>query len=206
MRRATVGKRRATLADPAVLAARLDALDAPKMTALNRFVAKLRAVHGRVPHVDPFDGGTAARLLILLESPGPTMPDVGFVSRDNPTGTGANLTRFLAEAGIDRGETVIWNAVPWIIHAPGAKNRAPNRAEIAAGLAVLPPFLDLLPKLKAAVLAGRVAGQAAPAIAAACPNLPVFPMPHPSPTYVCTSPEVPARIQAALKAARGVLR
>lgn len=174
---------------------------------LERLVKALRAESGRaVPGFDPCDGGADARLLLLLETPGPRIDRAGgVVSRDNPTGTGRNLRRFLEAAGIGRADTVIWNAVPWVIHAPGARNRAPRAAEVQAGLAALPRLLDLLPRLKVAVLAGRVAGQARGLLEAARPGLAVLAMPHPSPTIVCTSPAVPARIAATLAAARALL-
>lgn len=174
--------------------------------ALDRYVAALRLRHGAVPDVDPCDGGTDARLLLLLETPGPGTEPLRFVSRDNPTGTAANIRRFTAAAGLDRSETVIWNAVPWVIHAPGARNRPPRRGEVAAGLAELPGFLALLPRLVAVVLAGRVAAQARPGIAAARPDLALFEMPHPSPTIVCTSPAIPARIAATLRDAARACR
>jgi uracil-DNA glycosylase len=158
-----------------------------------------------VPDVDPFDGGTEARLLLLLETPGPGSAPLRFVSRDNPTGTAANIRRFFGEAGIDRADSVIWNAVPWVIHAPGARNRTPRRGEVAAGLAELPAFLALLPRLTVAVLAGRVAAEARLVIAAVRPGLPAIEMPHPSPTIVCTSPAIPARIRAALAEASALL-
>jgi uracil-DNA glycosylase len=197
----------APLADPGVLAARRAALAEPHMAPLAAFAARLRAATGRpVPDADPADGGTGARLLLLLETPGPAILRTALVSRDNPAPTAANLRRFLAAAGIARAETLIWNAVPFVIHAPGARNRAPGTAERTAGLALLPPLLDLLSHLAVAVLAGRAAGAAAPALAATRPGLPVIPMPHPSPTYVCTSPEVPRRIAAALAEAAALLR
>lgn len=196
---------RGTLAGPAVLAERAVARGAPHVAALNRFVAKLRARHGDVPDIDPFDGGAEARLLLLLETPGPGAAPLRFVSRDNPTGTAANIRRFTDGAGIARADTVIWNAVPWVIHAPGARNRAPRRSEIVAGQAELPAFLALLPRLMVTVLAGRVAAGARPVIAAARPGLPVIEMPHPSPTIVCTSPAIPGRIRAALAEAAAIL-
>ncbi len=110
-----------------------------------------------------------------------------------------------SEAGLARRDTIIWNAVPQVIHAPGARNRAPRRAEVATGLAELPGFVALLPRLRAVVLAGRVAGAARAVLAAARPDLTVLEMPHPSPTFVCTSPAVPARIRAALAEAAAVL-
>jgi uracil-DNA glycosylase len=196
----------APLADPAVLIARRAALTAPHMMPLAHFADLLRDRTGRaVPDADSADGGTAARLLLLLETPGPSMPVTGFVSSDNPTPTGANLRRFLGAAGIARADLLIWNAVPFLIHAPGARNRAPRAAEHAAGLALLPPLLELLPRLAVAVLAGRFAGRATPALQAARPGMPVLAMPHPSPVYTCTNPELPRRIIAVLAEAAKLL-
>lgn len=189
----------------AELDARAALLGRGEVRALEPYRASLAAPGRRVPCFDPLDGGAAARLLLLLETPGPGPDPLRFVSRDNPTGTARNLRRFLQEAGIARANTLLWNAVPWIVHAPGARNRPLRRGEIADGLATLPALLALLPHLCAVVLAGRVAGEAAPVIAAARPALPRFAMPHPSPTFVCTSPAVPERIRAALaEAARAI--
>ncbi|WP_258042830.1 uracil-DNA glycosylase [Sphingomonas sp. NBWT7] len=159
-----------------------------------------------MPGFDPADGGAAARVLLLLETPGPDprpgrAPRDGaprIVSRDNATGTARNLARFLGAAGIARADTLLWNAVPWIVHAPGARNRALRRGEIVAGQALLPPFLALLPRLRVVVLAGRVAGEARDLVAETRPHVMVLAMPHPSPTHVCTSPNVPARITSVL--------
>lgn len=178
--------------------------DAPYLTPLRAYAADLRARHGEVPDVDPADGGAEARLLLLLETPGPHIRRTGIVSADNPSGTGRNLRRFLAVTGLPRWERVIWNAVPWVIHA-GGPNRAPRTAEVREGIAELPEFLALLPRLEVAVLAGRVAGLAAPLIRAARPGAAVLAMPHPSPTYVCTSPDVPRRIAAVLAEAAVLL-
>ncbi len=169
------------------------------MRPLAAFAVRLRMETGRpVPDVDPADGGANARLLLLLETPSPTIGTTGLVSRDNSTPTGRNLRGFLEAAGLPRADTLIWNTVPFVIHAPGARNRAPKPGEVRDGLRWLPPLLDLLPRLAVVVLAGRVAGHALPVLRDARPNLPVLTMPHPSPTIVCTSPTVPARITAAL--------
>lgn len=186
-------------------ARRLDALRAPHMLPLERFRAELEARHGPTPRCDPFDGGAAAECLLLLETPGPRGDAVRFVSRDNPTGTARNITRFCQAAGLDRCQMVIWNAVPWMIHQPGARNRAPTRAEIAAGLAELPGFLALLPALRVAVLSGRIAAQAEPVVAAALPGMPILAMPHPSPVYVVTAPDIAGRLIATLAAAAAIL-
>lgn len=173
--------------------------DAPHVRPLRAFARMIAAERGAaVPDPDPLDGGVEARLLLLLETPGPSIGRTGFVSRDNATGTAANLFRFLAEAGIARRDTLIWNAVPWVIHAPGALNRAPRRSEATAAAPYFAPLLALLPRLAVVVPAGRFAHEAAAPLAALRPDLPVVPIPHPSPTYVCTSPSVRERILAGL--------
>ncbi len=173
-----------------------DALHVQPLRAFARTIAAERGA--AVPDPDPLDGGVEARLLLLLETPGPSIGRTGFVSRDNATGTAANLFRFLAEAGIARRDTLIWNAVPWVIHAPGALNRAPRRSEAAAAAPYFAPLLALLPRLVVVVPAGRFAHEAAAPLAALRPDLPVVPIPHPSPTYVCTSPSVRERILVGL--------
>lgn len=195
-----------SLADPDALAARRALIAVPHIAPIRALAERISAERGApVPVPDPLDGGVAARMLLLLETPGPAVLRTGFVTRDSANGTAANLFRFLAEAGIARTDTLIWNAVPWLIHAAGARNRAPRQAEVAAAALYLAPLLDLLPRLAVAVLAGRFAAGAAPAIAALRPDLPVIRVPHPSPTYVCTSPEVPARIRRGLAEAAAIL-
>ncbi|CAO4193016.1 hypothetical protein LFADAHJC_LOCUS1352 [Methylorubrum extorquens] len=173
--------------------------DAPHVRPLRAFARVIAAERGAaVPDPDPLDGGVEARLLLLLETPGPSIGRTGFVSRDNPTGTAANLFRFLAEAGIARQDTLIWNAVPWVIHASGALNRAPRRAEASAAAPYFAPLLALLPRLAVVVPAGRFAREASAPLSALRPELPVVAIPHPSPTYVCTAPAVRERILAGL--------
>jgi uracil-DNA glycosylase len=151
------------------------------------------------------DGGAYARLLILLETPSPGNASIRFVSRDNSSDTARNLRRFLDAAGIDRRDMVLWNAVPWIIHPPGAWNRPLRRAETMEGLARLPDLVYRLPRLKVVLLAGRVASTAADRLAQDNAALTVIPMPHPSPANVCTSPSVADRIQGAVTQAAAVL-
>ena len=181
----------------ALWARKVAALGAPHLAALESYRAGLAAARV-VPHFDPDDGGDRARVLLLLETPGPRMGEIRIVSRDNPTGTARNITRFSAAARLRRTDTVIWNIVPWIIHQPGATNRAPTRAETTAGLALLPGLLDRLPALRVAVLAGRAASLAEPVIAARRPGLAILRMAHPSPTYVCTAPTIASVIEATL--------
>lgn len=177
----------------------------PHVAALEPVRAALVARGLRVPCFDPDGGGAAARLLLLMETPGPASDGPRFVSQDNRTPTGANLRRFLVDAGIDRRELLIWNVVPWIVHAPGARNRAVTAAERRNGLALLPDLLARLPELRIVVLAGRHAAVAGPVIRACCPSLTVLAMPHPSPVICCTDPAYPAQIVAALSEAARLL-
>ncbi|WP_419825741.1 uracil-DNA glycosylase family protein [Sphingomonas sp.] len=195
----------ALLDDPAERARRLTLLTRARLAALEPVRAPLIEAGRRVPHFDPLDGGADARLLLLLETPGPRATEPAFVSRDNRTGTGANLRRFLDGAEIARVDTLIWNAVPWIVHATGARNRAVTRAELREGVALLPALLALLPRLQVVVLAGAPARAAAETVRAARRDVPVLTMPHPSPTIVCTSPAIPARIADTLAAASRIL-
>jgi uracil-DNA glycosylase len=192
------------LSDPASLAARLARLRTnPAMRPLRRLALQIRRGTGHaVPQADPCDGGAAARILLLLETPG---PGIRIVSRDNAGGTAANLRRFLAASGIARQDLLIWNLIPWMIHAAGARNRAPRMAEAKAGLAFLPPLLDILPGLRVAILAGRFAARAEPTLRALGNGLAILAMPHPSPNCVCTSPAIGQRIAAVLaEAARSL--
>ena len=186
----------APLADPAILAARQTAFAAPANAVLRRYAASIRAVHGPTPDFDPADGGVAATVLLLLETPGPAIWRTGFVSMDNASGTSANLRRFLAVAGLDRSALVIWNVVPWVIHT-GGPNRAPASAELRTGLALIAGLRAVLPHLRCALLSGRLARQAEKLL----PDLPCIAIPHPSPTYVCTSPDIAERITAGLRQA-----
>ena len=100
----------------------------PPDPVLDAFVADLRArTPHRVPGFDPRDGGRAARVLLLLEKPGRHSTTV---SRDNPTPTARAVAAFLAQAGLPRHETVLWNVAPAWNGTP-----AVTAAEVRAGLA-----------------------------------------------------------------------
>ena len=148
------------------------------LSPLAAYVETLRAQNrGQVPDFDPLDGGVDARLLLLLEKPGPRAPGAGagFVSRDNPTPTAATIRAGMATAGVPREGTILWNVVPWWngtmrIYA----------AEKRAGAAELQGLLALLPRLRSVVLAGSVARAIALPVLADR-DLKVFKCVHPSP-------------------------
>ena len=152
-------------------------LHAAHVAPLAGYVAGLnRQQRGFVPDFDPLDGGIGARLLLLLEKPGPRAAPPGgsgFVSRDNPTQTAKAIRDGMAQAGVPRHGTVIWNMVPW-----WNGTMAVRMAERRAGAEALAALLPLLPALRCAVLAGAVAQACgAPVLA----ELAVVRCVHPSP-------------------------
>lgn len=187
-----------TLADPSLLAARIELLASAHVIPLEQWRRDVMEPDMRMPHFDPLDGGVKAGILILLETPGPGNAPIRFASTDNPSGTAANLRRFLKQAGLKRHQWLLWNAVPWIIHAPGARNRGVEHTEIQQGISLLPGLLERLPDLRVVILAGKVAAKAEPVVRTVKPAAEVFTMPHPSPTYVNTRPEIAGQIQSVL--------
>ncbi|WP_308918201.1 uracil-DNA glycosylase family protein [Jannaschia sp. LMIT008] len=170
------------LNDPAVAAARLAHLNDPHMRPLAAYCAGLRATGGTVPDMDPLDGGTAARLLLLLEKPGPAAARAGIVSFDNDSPTGAAARRFRDRAGIRRDRVVVWNVVPWwngTIRFTAAERRA--------GLTVLPAFLALFSDLRGAVTVGRQAATARDMLTRH--GLDVHACAHPSPQVRAAFPD-----------------
>lgn len=153
------------LRDPAVHDRRRAMLSLPHVVPLAAYAARLRARPGTdVPDFDPLDGGIDARILFLLEKPGPTAASSpqgrkgpGFISRDNDNATAAAIHRFMHEAGLPRVDTVIWNLIPWW----NGTIRI-TVAERLAGTHELQNLLTLLPRLHTAVLVGRTAAQARP--------------------------------------------
>ena len=137
------------------------------MAPLAAYVARLRR-----------PGVTEARVLFLMEKPGPQAApsgageDAGFISRDNNGETTKALRRFLLEAGLPRRDTAIWNVIPW-----WNGSIAVTAAERAAGLRELPHALALLPRLHTAVLVGRTAARARPVLQ----GLRILESAHPSP-------------------------
>ncbi len=155
-------------------------LSSPHVAPLAAYAARLRSQCGiEVADFDPLDGGVEARVLFLLEKPGPmTSPSrprregSGFISRDNDGATAETMRRFMLEAGLPRHDTAIWNVVPW-----WNGTIAITAAERTAGLLELRNLLPLLPRLHTAVLVGRTAALARPALG----RLRVLESAHPSP-------------------------
>lgn len=180
-----------SLASGSNLAYRRSLLDRAHMRPLNKLVAKLRNENrGFVPDFDPLDGGTSARLLFLLEKPGPMTdphrkgkPGSGFVSRDNDDATATAIFTFMEVADIPRDECVIWNTIPW-----WNETTKISATEWTDGLARLGDTMDLLTRLEGVILIGKKAARAKPFIEAK--GLPVWVSAHPSPRVRSAYPDL----------------
>ncbi len=82
-----------TLGTAAVQEARQERAYKSHVAPLNAWAASLAIGGGgrEVPLFDPDDGGIGARVLLLLESPGPAVSTSKFISMDNPDGTAENI-------------------------------------------------------------------------------------------------------------------
>lgn len=162
---------------------------------LDAYLADLRArvAPSVVPGFDPQDGRAGARVLLLLEKPGPGALASGAVSRDNGSLTSRAIRSFLNEAELPREETVLWNVVP----AWNGTTRV-TATEVREGLAHLARLLPLLPRLDTAILAGRHAGRAGPLLR----GLRLIATAHPSPNVRAAFPERWAAIPGTWAGAR----
>ena len=147
------------------------------MDKLNKFAEELRLEFSEwtVPNFDPKDGGVNAKILFLLEKPGPETENSGLISQDNDDETARATKEFLNDAGIDRKEIILWNAFPaWTGQIEISKE---ERGKISASTVFR--LLEILPKVKAIVLVGK---EAQKMMENEIPsNLGVFPSMHPSP-------------------------
>lgn len=190
-----------SLRDPEARARRVAALHAPHIEPLTKFVEALRAEVGpdySIPYFDPFDGGTEATLLYLLEAPGPKAIASGFVSRDNPDETAKNFLLLNQEVGIDRRTSVVWNIVPWYL-GDGARIRAAGVGDTTAGARSLERLLGLLPRVRCVALLGKHAAKAEPLIRGIRPAATIVSVPHPSPMFVNRAPGNRERLLAGFR-------
>ena len=184
------------LSSPEAVAARLRRIDEPHVAPLSDLVRGLRAATGQaVPWFDPLDGGTGARLLVLMEAPSRKGIENGFVSVDNPTPTGRRMRAEFAAAGLPRETRAIWNVVPWYL-GDATRARNPTPSERRAGTLRLGELLTRLPNLAVVLTLGAAAREGWRALDS---DLPQIAAPHPSNTNLCARPW-------ALEDFRGALR
>ena len=106
---------------------------AKNVIGLNQHVDTLRKRLGLpwlVPYFDPFDAGTEAKVLFLLEAPGPQSVLSGFISLDNPDKTAPLWQRLVQEAKLKRSDFAMWNCHPSYITTSTGSIRAPKPREI----------------------------------------------------------------------------
>jgi hypothetical protein len=171
-----------SMRDPAVRERRRAMLSLPHMLPLQTFAKRLRRPGFEVPDFDPADGGVEARVLFLFEKPGPMTvrrgrgkrSGSGFISRDNDDPTAEAVFKFMHEAEIRRGLTILWNVIPW-----WNGKRAVTTPELQAGESSLSELIHLLPELRAIMFVGQKAARAR----SYCENsgLALFTCDHPSP-------------------------
>lgn len=148
-----------SLRDPELVAERKARwLSEPLLAPLRAYVDGL-SQRGRVaPAFDPTDAGVEARVLFVLEAPGPRAAaekGSGFISVDNNDQTAANLWSARTDAGLTDG-CLHTNVVPWYL---GAASVTPTPLELADGSVQLRYLIELLPKLDTVVLCGDYARQ-----------------------------------------------
>jgi hypothetical protein len=110
-----------------------------------------------IPDFDPADAGVNARVMLLLEAPGPKTVrqwgGSGFISSDNNDVTAENAWRARDAAGLDKN-TVAWNIVPWLL---GRANVHPNVGQLGQGARELRQLLPIFTDLQCVVLCGKKA-------------------------------------------------
>lgn len=178
------------LKDEAERARREDMLLEPHMKVLLNYLNDVKnalGVNYELPMFDPCDGGVHARVLILLEAPGPKAVGSKFISRNNPDRTADNINRLLQVAEIPRKDTILWNIVPWYI-GDGRKIRPAIKEDVSLALPFLKKLIELLTNLDFIVLMG-IPAQSAILDIKKISSKPIFCVAHPSPKVSNIYPE-----------------
>jgi len=138
---------------------KLARVDDPAVAALNALVRRWRAEGRSVPWFDPDGGGIHARVLLLLESPGPAttaLGDRGISSEDNPDPTARALRAARQASPLAASDCLRWNVVPWALTtADGWRN--PRSGDLAEAGPALAEVLALVPGLRVVVPFGAAA-------------------------------------------------
>ncbi|WP_131733492.1 GreA/GreB family elongation factor [Gordonia paraffinivorans] len=154
----------------------------PQVRSINEYVDRLRTERKTlIPYVAPTYGGVKARLLTLMQDPGPKTDlgktdGSGMICLENADLTAARQKFFLKEAGIAVSDIVSWNAYPWPKPHPQTTD-TDRRAALA-----LRDFLALTPDIEVVILNGVVAkriwgllaGEIAPRSVAGIRSIPTF--------------------------------
>jgi uracil-DNA glycosylase len=148
-----------SLRNPEEIRYRNSLLQKPHIQPLTLFIEKMRIEKGPdflIPYFDPCDGGIFARVLFLLEAPGPQAIKSGFVSRNNNDETAKNMMMLLKDSGIQRKDSCSWNVIPWYL-GDGKKIRPATQTDIDKGAPYLLQLLGLFTRLRVVTLVGKKA-------------------------------------------------
>ena len=133
-----------------------------------------------VPDFDPAGDGVGARVLYLAQNPGPAClrenGGSGLLCTNNNDDTAANTLAILRQLDVPQQWILFANAVPWwsgTLHTKATERR------LAREHAILNRLIDRLPRLKAIILAGRVAQAGWKRTGIDLPNIRIFPSAHP---------------------------
>ena len=164
------------------------------------YVARLRATQGPnyyIPDFDPLDGGVHARVLVLLEAPGPKAVESGFISRNKPDESAKNFFNAFADSDIDRRDTLVWNVIPWYIGS-GSKIRPGTSQDRDEAREPVGELFEWLPDLTAVILMGGKAKRAFSKLKYKT-DAAVFATLHPSPIVYGTRRTAHSEILAVLR-------
>lgn len=198
--------------DPEIVKGKLARLDEPHLAPLTQLVRRMNRPPEQVaPWFDPDSGGVGARVLFLLENPGPkasAQRGSGFISPDNDDTTAETFFRLLAESGLPRAETVNWNVVPW--YQPDGQTRTANatRGDVEHARPWLEQLIQLLPRLRLVITKGVPARDGWMRLLATDPSIPLLPtiaVPHCSPRNLASRPDDRAFILAAMRRSAALL-
>lgn len=140
-----------------------------------------------VPWFDPDGAGVAARVLLLMESPGPrtvAAADLGFSSLDNQDPTSRRLREAMGRSRLDEVTCLRWNVVPWARPADGPR-RPPTIDDLEEARPALSELLEHLTHLRAVVTFGSRAWEGWMrylTMTGTVRLVPTLAVPHPSPT------------------------
>lgn len=149
-------------ADPEVVVEKKLRIRDPHVKPLNDLADRIADAeglpHGHVPYVDPDVGGVKARMLVLLDNPS-TKAEAGtgsgLLSPENNDWTARNIREAYARHGVDFGDVVHWNVVPFPV--AGEKNGGSTSAERSRAVRWTREVVSLLSELEIVLLLGSAA-------------------------------------------------
>lgn len=165
-----------------------------------------------VPWFDPDGAGTSARVLLLMEAPGPrtvAAGDLGFSSLDNDDATTRQVRRALSPSGLDPAHCLRWNVVPWALTSSEGRRRSPRVDDLEDARPALSALLAELTDLRVVVPFGSAALEGWMRYLTLTDHpvvIPTLAVPHPSPVNGHRRQEALQRTTTALERAADLCR